>query len=764
MPIRMNRAPFDIELMVTGHTTGVRGSQIVHGKNNEGNLHSVVARSYVLARPVQTGEWWKFTGEWDSNPYYPNQIIATDGEPLPVEGERLAEYIVRHPKLRCGEEGFRIGEKTWKKAIAAAGSADQLARLLDDEDEDSIKALGIGRLTHNLTLVLMHWSVLRGELEGVKFLAKHKVGKRLSKRLIRHYGERVPEILHTNCYRLLAYDSNTETLFNSCQQIADALKYSNDDPRRLQGAVDFVLNFRLDKHGHTAISRKTLLKALVRMFKDESLAERAIEVSMMSGAVQEAPGGLLQSRPVAYAEAVLEHRFVNMLRANADDDHFHWLSEKAERVYSMTEHSLTDEQKAAILLPFKFQLSILTGGAGTGKTTVISSIIRLAHSLEINVYQMALSGQAADVMRRYNADHNIECLSRTIHWYVLPHETSQQAAQKVEPLEFSNNCLVIIDEASMVDLALMNRLIRVLPDSARILMSGDAGQIPPVGAGLVFHRLCLSERMPIAKLTKPHRSAAITGIPAVAESVTNGIPPILPLFDLEAPAPEHGVYFLPTRINKDDPYSLSKALYQVADKLGMKHTQVIATHRKKSNAWGVIQQSVYYINEHFQNQLTKGRARSLKAWGLNEGDPILVRKNVINVGEKGIDLFNGNLGTLINAETPPYKFQFGENVYELSDEDIAKLGVQLGYALTIHSFQGSATECIVIAVTKSQLLDRSLLYTALTRAKRTVVFVGDKGAFEGAVTAPPRCENIITGFDVDRYFKPKPELLDAQFG
>ncbi len=91
MPIRMNRAPFVIELMVTGHTTGVRGSQIVHGKNNEGNLHSVVARSYVLARPVQTGEWWKFTGEWDSNPYYPNQIIATDGEPLPVEGERLAE-------------------------------------------------------------------------------------------------------------------------------------------------------------------------------------------------------------------------------------------------------------------------------------------------------------------------------------------------------------------------------------------------------------------------------------------------------------------------------------------------------------------------------------------------------------------------------------------------------------------------------------------------------------------------------------------------
>ena len=179
---------------------------------------------------------------------------------------------------------------------------------------------------------------------------------------------------------------------------------------------------------------------------------------------------------------------------------------------------------------------------------------------------MALSGQAADVMREYNIDHGIECLSRTIHWYVLPKEAAQKkvAKDKEPPFEFPDDCLIIIDECSMVDLSLMGRLIRVLPETARILMVGDPNQIPPVGAGLVFHLLCQSERMAIAKLTKPHRSAAETGIPLVAKSISNGVPPKLPMFDLDAPAPQHGVYFLPVRIDKSDPYSLSAVLYQAA--------------------------------------------------------------------------------------------------------------------------------------------------------------------------------------------------------
>lgn len=761
--IQLNRAPFEIELMVTSQTTGIRGSQLIHGKHN-GTLHSVVARSYVLARPARPGEWWKFTGEWDTNPRYQNQVIASHGEPIAVEGERLTQYIVRHPQLRCGEGSTRIGEKTWLAVIESAAGPDQLAKLFDNEDHEGIRALGIGRLTHNIERVLRNWTVLKGELAAVKLLAQHKIDKRLSNRLIKHYGETLPEVLRADCYKILAYDRNIESLFNSCEKIADAMEYPADDPRRLQGAVDFILNFRLDKFGHTAIERETLLKALMRLFKDDCVAQRAIELALDSGAIQETPEGLLQSRPCAYAEAMLEKRFVTMIKHGVDRIFAERLSAKAEQVYASAEHGhtntvkvtlkLTDEQKNAIKLPFQQQLSIITGGAGTGKTTVISSLVRLAQALNIEVFEMALSGQAAAVMRSYNEEHGIECRSRTIHSYVIPFEAAEEAIEEgtdyYEPEACPDDCLIIIDETSMVDLSLMNRLLCRLSATARIVMVGDPNQIPPIGAGLVFHLLCHSKNVPIAKLTKAHRSAAETGIPAAADSVSKGIAPKLPIFDLAAPAPEHGVFFLPTAVDRTDPHSLAKIIFQVANKLGLQHTQVITTHRKSYNAWGPIVQSIHHINDYFQSQLTANKTPGLKAWGLNEGDPVIVRKNVIDVGGNGFDLFNGSLGKLLSATDYTFSFDYKQRM--LGNEDIAKLGIMLGYALTVHSFQGSAAECVVIAVTKSNLLERSLLYTALTRAKKTVVFVGDEQAFNAAIAAAPKWQTIQTAFNVDRSF------------
>jgi exodeoxyribonuclease V alpha subunit len=768
--MRLNPAPFDLELMVTSQIPGNRGSQIIHGLHN-GKIHSVIARSYVLSRSAQPGEYWLFTGEWDTNPNYINQVIASHGEPISVDGERLKQYIVRHPKLRVGEGGMRIGEKTWLSAITEAQGPDQLAQLIESEDRAGIRALGVGRLTHNIELVLHSWSILQGELKSVKLLAKHQIGKRLSNRLIRQYGETLPEVLNTDCYKILAYERNTTSLFSRCEKMADSMNYAADDPRRLQGAVDFILNYRLDKFGHTAIEPDTLITALVRHFKDDFIAKQAIDLALGTGALQESPEGLLQSRPCAHAEATVEKRFVTMIKHGVDNTFGKRLSEQAEQVYAMAENpkknnkiKLTDEQKRAIQLPFQQQLSIITGGAGTGKTTVISSVARLAQALNLQVFEMALSGQAADVMRGYNEEHDIDCLSRTIHYYILPFENAEEADKEHRggnyraPEEFPADCLVIIDEASMVDLSLMNRLLRHLPETARIVMVGDSNQIPPVGAGLVFHLLCNSKNVPIAKLIKPHRSAAATGIPAISKSISLGVVPDLDTFDLTDQPPEQGVFFLPTAIDRNDPHSLAKIIFDVASKLGLDKTQVITTHRKSANAYGPIVQSIYHINSYFQSQLTTGKATELKAWGLNEGDPVIVRKNVTDVGGNGFDLFNGSLGSLSDA-TEPYSFEFGNEERVLYNDDIAKLGIILGYALTVHSFQGSAAECVIIAVTKSNILERSLLYTALTRAKKTVVFVGDQKAFNEAIEAPPKWQTIQTGFSVDRSFEKQTKKL-----
>lgn len=755
MQPQLNRAPFDIEIMVTSQTTGNMGSQIIHGKH-DGRQHSVLVRAYVLVRPAQAGEFWRFTGEWDTNPRYPNQVIASSGEPIDVHGERLAEYIIRNPKFRVGERATRVGEKTWQKAIAAAGNADQLAQLLNTENHSAIRAMGVGRITHNIDLVLHSWKIQKGELEAIALCRKHHISKRLSSRLIKQYAETLPALLETNCYKILAFDNNTESLFNNCERIADTMEYPADDPRRLQGAVDFILNFRLEKFGHTAITRETLLVALMRHFQTSEMAKGAIKSALETGAIQETPEGLLQSRPVAYAESMLEERFVTMIKNGVDSINENRLSDNANVVYSQAEHNLTAEQKSAIKLPFEQQFSIITGGAGSGKTTVISSVVRLAQSLNIAVFQMALSGQATDVMRRYNEEHNIECMSRTIHSYIIPFEKAEEKndedrASYIVVDEFPQDCLIVIDESSMNDLSLMLRLVSRLPATVRIVMVGDHNQIPPIGAGLVFHLLCQSKNVPITKLTKAHRSAAETGIPLVAESISKGIIPDLQIFDLSTSPPDHGVFFMPTTIDRTDPHSLAKVIYRVANKLGLKRTQVITTHRQRSSKSGHIVQSIHHINEYFQSQITSEKTHKLKAWGINEGDPVIVRKNVIDVGGCGFDLFNGSLGKLTSA-TQPYKFNFGNVQRMLDNESIAKLGIMLGYALTVHSFQGSAAECVVIAVTKSNLLERSLLYTALTRAKKTVVFVGDQQAFNAAVQASAKWETIQTGFSIDRSF------------
>lgn len=191
--MRLTPAPFDLELTVTSQIPGNRGSQIIHGLHN-GKRHSIIARSYVLSRSALPSEYWLFTGEWDTNPNYINQVIASHGEPISVDGERLKQYIVRHPQLRLGEGGTRVGEKTWLSAIAKAQGPEQLGQLLDAKDLQGIRTLGVGRLTHKIELVLHNWAVLKDELKAVKLLAKHQIDKRLSNRLIKHYGEALPEI------------------------------------------------------------------------------------------------------------------------------------------------------------------------------------------------------------------------------------------------------------------------------------------------------------------------------------------------------------------------------------------------------------------------------------------------------------------------------------------------------------------------------------------------------------------------------------------
>jgi len=170
MNLTLNKLSLNIELLITGTVAGNRASQLIFGVDIQGKRFSVFIRYSATARPVEVGESWSFDGQWDTNPKYQNQLIAHSGEPLSVTGDLLHQYIIRHPKLRCGKGGTRVAKTTWGKAITNAHGADNLAELLDNQDKKSIKNLNVGRITHNIEEILLRWGILRSEIEGIKLL------------------------------------------------------------------------------------------------------------------------------------------------------------------------------------------------------------------------------------------------------------------------------------------------------------------------------------------------------------------------------------------------------------------------------------------------------------------------------------------------------------------------------------------------------------------------------------------------------------------
>jgi exodeoxyribonuclease V alpha subunit len=297
--------------------------------------------------------------------------------------------------------------------------------------------------------------------------------------------------------------------------------------------------------------------------------------------------------------------------------------------------------------------------------------------------------------------------------------------------------LIIIDEASMIDLMLMYRLVKALPAGVRLLLVGDPYQLPPIGPGLIFHIMACSSNVQVKKLTQVHRQAESTGIPQIAGLIRNGIVPHLPTFG----GAGTGVYFLECR-----PSSIIKLLVDVVGDLGGFNDVQILGITKRGPA-GVID-----INRIFYQKLAAPNSE-LKEWGLAEGSPILY---TINDYER--ELYNGSLGQVEEAmpaaiineeqEKEPIKAVCNFDGRKLAMTEAELANIDLAYAITTHKAQGSQFKRVIVPVTKSRLLDRTLIYTALTRGIEQVVFVGEKQSFDEAVINLPSAANRTVGFAI----------------
>lgn len=669
------------------------GSAIFSGLCSAGTRIRVVAGPRCLPRQPAIGETWEITGDFREHPRYGRQLYAKRGSYSVPKGRLIINYLVSHPDFAG------IGESKAKALYDAFG--DGLAPLLDAGDVEALQTVLTATMAERLVDT---WAEKRAEGAVVAYLDKYGFDVRLANKLRRVWGGEAIEMLELNPYYMLAFSSWRVT-----DSAAGKLGIAWDDERRLVGAVEATLYERLQE-AHTLTATNKLIERVTKLLAaDVSIARSAIELALLEGAIvgneregcQPVGAAALEARITDRIRAMITGEVpkqFTLFKAEVGPD---WLAGVIAENEAAQGFELNAQQREAVLLAATEHFSVLTGGAGVGKTTVLRIIIDIAKRLNLKVLQMALAGRAAKRMSEAT-DHEAMTIARFLH----------QAKEGL--LEVGSDTLVIVDEASMLDLPTAFRILKYLPEGARLLLVGDPAQLPPIGFGLVFHRLVQSPLVPQVELTEVHRQAAETGIPDIAACIRDHQVPVLKAY----PGRRPGVSFI-----ECTPEELQDRLRTLAVDWRNDDFQILGAIKNGPTG-------IEAINDQFH---LEGDAECLIGLKFRVGEPVI---HLVNDYDRG--LMNGTLGRITgvsNETSPGLHVEFEGTSHFIPAAEVADR-LDLAYAISVHKAQGSQFRRIAVVVAKSRILDHALIYTGLTRGVEQVVFLGDRGAFDEAVRKP----------------------------
>lgn len=688
-------------------------SQSVFRAADENGQAARYTASNVLPRAPAVGECWSLEFTTERHPQYGAQRCVTKGSLTQPAGAFLIHLLSRHPALR----GLGLGVVTANKLYRAHGPG--LASLLTAGDPAALPELHED-IAHELC---GRWRTLALEPAVVAWLDARGLEPRIAAKILALYGSQAVEAMETNPYCLLPFLS-----FAKIDAFAlTRLGVARGDPRRLVAATEDVL-YKAVAQGHTASFRASVLEGLRWTVGDH--AEEALDLTLKQE-VAFVDGPLVQAYAPAFMERALE-KWLRETRPDSGQGDLLLLNEDAsvtdllERL-SRAEHTqLTEEQRAAVLGALRSRVYCIVGGAGVGKTTVLKMLGRLIVAIHGQAHYMAISGRASRrIAEALGKDLADKCTVKTVAAYL------KSIAPTLAP---ESGPWIIVDEASMLDLQSAYRMVTRSPAGARIVLVGDPHQLPPVGAGLFFHRLVESPAVPRTELTRVFRQAEATGIPAVARAVRAGRFPSLPPFE----AVREGVQLQPA--SASDVIAEAIRVRDILAESG--DVQVLTLFRTTQGAADV--------NRVMHARVKPGTPRLVYPLEAAVGEPVMFTKN-----DPELNLQNGSVGTVIGADPEAtllsVKWDDGE-VRDLSGPALYQC--ELAHGITTHKSQGSQYERVVIVVPRpSKILDRTLLYTAITRAKKQAVLVGDRAAIREAVTsasnATRRCINFLSPAEND---------------
>lgn len=545
-------------------------------------------------------------------------------------------------------------------------------------------------------------------------LEQHGVAGRYASRLLQKYGDDVHYVLTEEPYRMIAEIDGIG--FKTADQIALAYGMDRQDPQRLSAGLTYVLR-TMTQNGHVCIPDTELVRRAAFILQADALGlhdilREAIEVGQLCTADFE--GTLYVYTPEAYEE---EEYIAGRIGEMGDMKPLPMKTHVQlflDRWQDARHFELADKQREAVEKSLQSGMTVITGGPGTGKTTVVQTIIRLAEQEGLRILLCAPTGRAAKRLAE-----TTQRKAKTIHRLLVPdgHVGAMQVFEYNETKMLPAD-LVIVDEVSMLDMEMMYHLLSALKSQCRCILVGDADQLPSVGAGAVLHDIIASGQVPVVRLDTIFRQKEGGRIVTNAHLINSGRLPVV----------NEDTEFRFVEIdNEADGAEKISALYnsellETGDKFAV---QVLSPMYK--NPCGVDNLN-QLIQERF-NPPAEGKAE-LKGKNVvfRVGDKVMQKHNDY---EKGV--FNGDMGEIFAIQKDMVYVRYPEQDVKYEGQEVDE--ITLAYAITVHKSQGSEYHTVIMVLVNSHaiMLQRNLFYTAVTRAKRKVILVGTKRAVQTAV-------------------------------
>ncbi|GLF93618.1 SF1B family DNA helicase RecD2 [Streptomyces yaizuensis] len=670
---------------------------------------------------AQVGESLRMEGRWGSHAQYGKQFTVenyTTVLPATVQGIRryLGSGLIKGI-------GPRIAER-----IVDHFGADTLD-VIEREPKRLVEVPGLG--PKRTRLIGAAWEEQKAIKEVMVFLQGVGVSTSIAVRIYKKYADASISVVRNQPYRLAADVWGIG--FLTADRIAQAVGIPHDSPERVKAGLQYALSQSTDQ-GHCFLPEERLIADAVKLLQVDTglvidcLGELAADEE---GVVREqvpAPDGgdpltAVYLVPFHRAELSLSAQVLRLLRAGEDrmpafqdvdwDRALEWLARR-------TGAELAPEQQAAVRLALTSRVAVLTGGPGCGKSFTVRSVVELARAKKAKVVLAAPTGRAAKRLAELTGAE-----ASTVHRLLELKPGGDAAFDRDRPLDAD---LVVVDEASMLDLLLANKLVKAVAPGAHLVLVGDVDQLPSVGAGEVLRDLLAGDGpVPRVRLTRIFRQAQQSGVVTNAHRINSGVPPLTTgLTD----------FFLFAEEETEDAGRLTVdvAARRIPAKFGLdprRDVQVLAPmHRGPAGAGvlnGLLQQAITPARPDVAEKRFGGRI-------FRVGDKVTQIRNNYEKGANGV--FNGTVGVVTSLQVEEQRLTVRTDEDEEVPYDFDELDeLAHAYAVTIHRSQGSEYPAVVIPVTTGawMMLQRNLLYTAVTRARKLVVLVGSRKAIGQAV-------------------------------